>query len=78
MDSDNSSVAPRSYQTDHIPWVPKVPFMKNRLSPGAIIEYEGLYYMYVMAGMAGDEERIFKKNDRCGYESRPKAVEGAS
>ncbi len=31
-------------------------FYEKQIIPGAIIEYDGLYYMYVMAGMAGDEE----------------------
>ena len=35
---------------------PKGSFYEKQIIPGAIIEYNGLYYMYVMAGMAGDEE----------------------
>ena len=35
---------------------PKGSFYEKQVIPGAIIEYDGLYYMYVMAGMAGDEE----------------------
>lgn len=35
---------------------PKGSFYEKQIIPGAIIEYDGLYYMYVMAGMAGDEE----------------------
>ena len=35
---------------------PKGSFYEKQIIPGAIIEYGGLYYMYVMAGMAGEEE----------------------
>ena len=35
---------------------PKGSFYEKQIIPGAIIEYDGLYYMYVMVGMAGDEE----------------------
>lgn len=35
---------------------PKGSFYEKQVIPGAIIEYDGLYYMYVMAGMRGDEE----------------------
>ena len=35
---------------------PKGSFYEKQIIPGAIIEYNGAYYMYVMAGMTGDEE----------------------
>lgn len=35
---------------------PKGSFYEKQIIPGAIIEYDGSYYMYVMAGMAGEEE----------------------
>ena len=39
-----------------IPYGPKGSFYEEQAIPGGIIEKDGLYYMYFMAGMAGDEE----------------------
>ena len=57
----------RSWTVTTLPWLqeltepiisrgPKGSFYEKQVIPGAIIEYDGLYYMYVMAGMIGDEE----------------------
>ena len=42
--------------TPVIPSGPKGSFYEEQIIPGALIEYDGLYYMYVMAGMVGNEE----------------------
>ena len=62
-----SGVQRQSCTVTTLPWLqeittpvisrgPKGSFYEKQVIPGAIIEYDGLYYMYVMAGMAGDEE----------------------
>ena len=62
-----AGISLQSWTVTILPWLqevakpiisrgPKGSFYEKQVIPGAIIEYEGLYYMYVMAGMAGDEE----------------------
>ena len=63
----SSGVQLQSCTVTTLPWLqdvtkpvisrgPKGSFYEKQIIPGAIIEYEGLYYMYVMTGMAGEEE----------------------
>ena len=72
VDNDLSVETPadinlQSWTVETLPWLqeitepiisrgPKGSFYEKQVIPGAIIEYDGLYYMYVMAGMSGDEE----------------------
>ncbi|MDE0467161.1 MAG: hypothetical protein OYL97_08890 [Candidatus Poribacteria bacterium] len=62
-----AGISLQSWTVTTLPWLqeitepiisrgPKDSFYEKQIIPGAIIEYEGLYYMYVMAGMAGEEE----------------------
>ena len=84
-----ASISLQSWTVTTLPWLqkitkpvisrgPKGSFYEKQIIPGAIIEYNGLYYMYIMAGMIGAEEGIFKTDDWRGCESRPKTVGGVS
>ena len=55
---------------------PKGSFYEKQIIPGAIIEYDGLYYMYVMAGMAGDEEGSSRRTIGVAMSPDSKAVGG--
>ena len=55
---------------------PKGSFYEKQIIPGAIIEYDGLYYMYVMAGMAGDEEGSSRRSIGVTVSSDLKQWEG--
>jgi predicted GH43/DUF377 family glycosyl hydrolase len=57
----------KSFKVTELPWLsqankpvidvgPKGSFYEEQIIPGAILELEGTYYMYVMAGMIGNEE----------------------
>ena len=57
----------QSWTVTTLPWLQEITkpaisrglkgsFYEKQIIPGAIIAYDGLYYMYVMAGMAGEEE----------------------
>jgi len=55
-----------SFAATMLPWFPAVDkviekgpeggFMEGHVLPGALIEYDGRYYMYFMASMKGDQE----------------------
>jgi len=63
----SSEVEVKSFTVTTLPWLsqsnkpvipvgPKGSFYEKQIIPGAILEYQGTYYMYVMAGMEGNEE----------------------
>lgn len=56
-------------------------FYEQQAIPGAILEYEGMYYLYFMAGMIGDEEGssrrtigLAKSKDLINWEVSPDPV----
>ena len=62
-----AGISLQSWTVTTLPWLQEITepvisrgtkgsFYEKQIIPGAIIEYDGLYYMYVMAGMAGEEE----------------------
>ena len=62
-----ASISLQSWTVTTLPWLQKITkpviprgtkgsFYEKQIIPGAIIEYNGLYYMYIMAGMIGAEE----------------------
>lgn len=63
----SSDVQVESFTVTTLPWLshsnkavipvgPKGSFYEEQIIPGAILEHKGTYYMYVMAGMIGNEE----------------------
>ena len=82
-----SGVQLQSYTVTTLPWLqeitkpaiscgPKGSFYEKQVIPGAIIEYDGLYYMYVMTGMAGDEEGSSRRSIGVTVSSDLKQWEG--
>lgn len=67
-----NAIAVESFIIESLPWLsehnepiikhgPRGSFYEEQAIPGCILELDGIYYMYFMAGMSGDEEGASKR-----------------